>query len=75
MCGVCRQHKQKNELLRFVSINKILILDEKQKAQSRGLYVCRDCLPAAKKRRLFQRELGADNEQVDKLIDYCEKSG
>ncbi|GHU54782.1 hypothetical protein FACS1894132_09930 [Clostridia bacterium] len=51
MCKVCREHKPKFELLRFVNIDNVATLDTKQKAQGRGIYFCKECLPLAIKRK------------------------
>ena len=39
-CVICREKKQKDELLRFVVIDKTIVFDINAKLQSRGIYVC-----------------------------------
>ena len=41
-CISCRAKKEKNELLRIVGINKKAVLDERQKENTRGIYICND---------------------------------
>ena len=41
-CIACRNKKQKSELLRIVSENGKAVLDETQKINSRGIYLCND---------------------------------
>jgi len=41
-CIACRSKKHKEELLRIVSKNGLAVLDEKQKVNARGIYICND---------------------------------
>ena len=41
-CIACRTRKQKEELLRIVSKEGVATLDEKQKENTRGMYVCKE---------------------------------
>ena len=47
-CIACRNKKQKSELLRIVSQNGNAVLDETQKINSRGIYICNDSKCIAK---------------------------
>ena len=39
-CIACRNKKSKEELLRIVSENGLAVLDETQKINARGIYIC-----------------------------------
>ena len=58
MCVVCREMKEKADLIRVVKIkDEEMKIDLTFKAQGRGAYVCksRNCIENAKKRRAFER--------------------
>ena len=57
MCVVCRQMKEKSELLRVVKKGEEFSVDRFQKAQGRGAYICRigDCCEKFEKQRSFER--------------------
>ena len=58
MCVVCREMKEKADLIRVVKIkDEEIKIDLTFKAQGRGAYVCksRNCIENAKKRRAFER--------------------
>lgn len=42
MCVVTRELKPKSELIRLVKINNQIVVDLKQKAQARGVWVSKD---------------------------------
>ena len=75
MCVICRAHKPKSELIRIVYSNDIVI-DEKQKSQCRGIYICKDknCCKypdyIGKIGRALKKEL--NNEQKELLKSYIE---
>ena len=58
MCAVCRQSKEKNELLRIVR-NKDgeIFIDPLGKANGRGAYICKDgsCINEARQKKAFER--------------------
>ena len=58
MCAVCRERRDKSELLRIVrgSDGKISI-DKSGKMSGRGAYICKncECMQNAGKRRVFER--------------------
>lgn len=57
MCAVCRERFNKPELSRIVrSENGEIVIDKLQKAQSRGIYVCKNCVKDAQKKRILERE-------------------
>lgn len=41
-CISCRTKKEKNKLLRIVSSNGKAVIDENQKENTRGIYICND---------------------------------
>ena len=41
-CIACRTRKQKEELLRIVSKEGVAVIDENQKENARGMYICKD---------------------------------
>ena len=47
-CIACRNKNHKQELLRIVSKNGDAVLDENQKENSRGIYICNDSKCIAK---------------------------
>lgn len=58
MCIGCRKKRKKGEMVRFKQgENRILFIDEKQKLDGRGFYLCPDemCLRLAQKRMQMGR--------------------
>ena len=41
-CIACRAKKEKHELLRIVAKENVAVLDEGYKANTRGIYICKD---------------------------------
>ena len=41
-CIACRTRKEKGELLRIVADGNIAVIDESQKQNTRGMYICND---------------------------------
>ena len=41
-CIACRVKKQKQELIRIVSKDNVAVIDEEQKQNTRGIYICKD---------------------------------
>ena len=61
-CVVCRQPKDKRELIRFVKkADGKIEFDETGKASGRGAYICRNaaCITKASKNRGLERSLKA----------------
>lgn len=58
-CVGCGREKDKNTLLRFVSVQSHLVLDARQNKPGRGAYTCRSksCIQAALRRNAFARSL------------------
>ena len=56
MCIVCRQMKEKAELIRLVKDSDGIFADNTGKAQGRGAYICRggDCIQKAKKKSALE---------------------
>lgn len=62
MCMVCRERKDKSELLRIARVKGgEPELDREYAVQGRGMYLCksRECLSQAARRRVIERALGA----------------
>ena len=57
MCAIGRELKPKNELIRLVKIDNKIVIDEKQKMQGRGVWICLDdgCLSKLKKSKCLNR--------------------
>ena len=77
MCISCRKRAPKQELIRIVKLRDgVVDIDESQKAQTRGVYVCRDreCVGKLRKshrlRQLF--ELMDDSEIIEKTENFLE---
>ncbi len=72
MCVVCRQMKEKAELLRVVKNDNGFSVDPMGKAQGRGAYICKagDCCEKFEKQRSFERAfrctLGQDVKEAIK---------
>jgi len=66
MCIVCREMKNKNELVRFVRTDKSVVLDETSKIAGRGAYVCNNnecinkCIKTRALNRAFKENLSED---------------
>ena len=73
-CVACRQTKQQNEMLRIARINEDFIIDENQKLDGRGAYICRDqkCIDLTIKKKLLNRSFKTNiNVQIyEKLGEY-----
>lgn len=75
MCVVCREMKEKNELIRVVKTpDGEVKVDKSGKLNGRGAYLCKSnaCIENAKKRKAIERALGvAVTEQLfDELKRY-----
>ena len=63
MCIVCREMKDKRDLIRVVrSKEGEVTIDLTGKANGRGAYICKseECLNQSKKRKSFERAFGTD---------------
>lgn len=60
MCVGCRQMKDKNSLIRVVCVDGVAAVDATQKAQSRGVYFCKNpgCIARACKNKGFAKQYG-----------------
>ena len=61
MCIVCRSMKPKEELVRIVNEDGSAKIDEKNRVQSRGAYICRcgECSQKLRKKRILDRAFRA----------------
>jgi predicted RNA-binding protein YlxR (DUF448 family) len=71
-CVGCRARAPRSALIRVVSQNDILIIDEKAVLPGRGAWVhpTRECLDAALRRRAFGRALRASTTVDTQAIDH-----
>ena len=73
-CIACKTRKPKNELLRIVSdLNNNPCIDEKQKINSRGLYICKDekCIERVLKtisKNKFKCSIKCDISDLEELL-------
>ena len=71
-CIACRNKKQKNELLRIVSQNGLAIVDDKQKTNARGMYICNDksCISKLLKAKDITKcvKIDASKESIIELL-------
>lgn len=77
MCIACRQMKDKPTLVRLVSQEGKIVVDETFKKNGRGAYICRtdECLKKAIKTKAFFRALKVeiDQETLQQLESICKK--
>lgn len=78
-CLGCREHKQKNELIRVVrSPEGEISLDFRGKEPGRGAYLCPtpECLARARKSRAIERALSAPvSEEVYAALEEQMRAG
>lgn len=57
MCIGCRKMSPKKDLVRLAEADGEIIIDEKQKILSRGVYICKngECLKQARKKKALSR--------------------
>lgn len=77
MCAVCRERKEKTELLRITRTKDgEMRIDPDGKLPGRGAYICKegDCLKNAEKRRVLERSFGgrADSNIYKELSEFCD---
>lgn len=80
MCTVCRERREKKELLRITKSNDgIISIDNDGKMPGRGAYICRngECLKNAEKRRVLERSFGCkvDGDIYKKLSELSDTNG
>lgn len=72
MCVGCRNMTAKSALIRVAAVNGELFLDDSQKIQARGIYICKNkaCIELAIKKKVFSRILKkkAPDEFCEELI-------
>ncbi|MBS6831404.1 MAG: YlxR family protein [Clostridiales bacterium] len=70
MCAVCRQKREKSELLRIAkNADGRIELDNGVGRSGRGMYICRDgdCIKNAEKRRAVERSFKTSGDEVKKI--------
>ncbi len=78
-CSVCREKKDKNELLRIVmkqiNSDRIVSVDTTGKDWGRGAYICKspECILGARKKRALERSLSCriEGSVYDELEALC----
>ena len=57
MCIVCKQMKNRAEMIRFIKSDNQIVIDKSQKVNCRGAYVCKceDCFSKLKKTKALNR--------------------
>ncbi|MBQ7109403.1 MAG: YlxR family protein [Clostridia bacterium] len=68
MCAVCRERKEKSQLIRITKTQDgEVLIDKTGKLQGRGMYICKDgdCIEKAERRHVIER---AFSGKVDKEI-------
>ena len=71
MCVVCRQMKPKNELIRVVNSDGIVVVDKTGKLNGRGVYLCkcRECISKAVKSKGFFKQHGFTLDSVAQELE------
>ena len=76
MCLITRKMLPKSELIRIVKVNDKIIVDEKQKIQSRGFYVSKDleALKDFKKKKVLNKafKMEVAEKVYDEVILLCQ---
>lgn len=78
MCIVCRQSKDKKDLIRIVNNKEEgLVIDETGKKNGRGAYICKslECIENAKKRKSLERAFKTEvsDDLYEEIRSYVEK--
>lgn len=71
-CLICREKKEKKDLFRLVKLGEDrYCFDEKQKAQSRGYYICKshECL----KRLAKHKKIKVSTDDLMKMLNHLKK--
>ncbi len=73
-CIACRESKPQSEMLRVARINNEYVLDQNQKLDGRGAYICKDkkCIDLVLKKHLLNRafKTNLSNEIYNILGEY-----
>ena len=76
MCVVCRQMKNKKDLIRVVKTNNSILIDNSGKIDGRGAYVCKckACLEKLEKTKALNRafKMPIDEKIIEKLLELKE---
>ena len=74
---VCRQRREKEDLIRVVRVKDEILIDQSGKAQGRGAYLCKnkECINQAQKRKALERAFSGrvDVSVYKKLIKTAEE--
>ena len=74
MCVGCRKMFEKSKLLRVIELDGKIIVDDKQKVLTRGVYFCRDkgCIAAARKKKALSKHFkrNVTDDIYEKLSEW-----
>lgn len=73
-CAVCRQVKQKSDLIRIQKNGTIISIDYNQNGNGRGMYICHnhDCVAMGIKRKVINRAFSCDvSSEVYDELERC----
>lgn len=77
MCAVCREVKNREELIRIAKTQTGFLVDKRHKAGGRGAYICKcsDCILVARKRKTFERSFSCKVEsglydELERMVKY-----
>lgn len=78
MCIVCRQMKDKKDLIRFVKTeNNEIVIDKSKKANGRGAYVCNceSCLNKLQKTKALNRafKMPIEDKIYESMHEYLKE--
>ena len=71
MCVMCRQMKPKNQLIRIVNSNDVVVVDKTGKLNGRGVYLCKckECIDKALRSKGFVKQHGFSLANVSQELE------
>lgn len=77
-CVVCRSRQYKTDLLRIVSLEGHMVLDQTQKINTRGIYLCNNKICLGKLKKLLEKgkitfKIPIEKESLKQVIENVEK--
>ena len=74
MCIACRERKPKDQLLRFVSHDHQIVLDNQKQLDGRGFYLCNkiECVDLMKKKKILNKVLSrmVTEQEYEAMKEY-----
>ena len=76
LCVSCRQHFDKDKMLRVAKVDGQFTLDVNNKFEGRGAYVCSDCRDKISKKKLLNKSFkqAVPDEIYKQIEDYGKNS-